>query len=120
MGASQVAQKLGIQKRTAQQLIHSFYTRFFRVKQWINETKMFAKSHKYVKTMCGRKRYLDDIDSPDSMKRSRAEQQAVNIVIQGSATDLMKLAMLKMASRIADWKSECQGNNSKHLAPKML
>ena len=73
MGVSQVAQKLGIQKHTAQQLIHSFYSRFFRVKQWINETISFAKCHKYVKTMCGRKRYLDDIDSSDSMK---AEEMA--------------------------------------------
>ncbi len=121
MGITQVAQKLGIDRQSAQDLYNSFYRRFPRVKRWIDETKMFAYRHKYVKTIYGRKRYLDDIDSYDTAKKSQAERQAVNTIIQGSAADLMKLAMLKMASRVADWKRETNGNSTdKSLAPKIL
>ena len=121
MGITQVAQKLGIDRQAAQDLYNSFYRRFPRVKRWIDETKIFAYRHKYVKTIYGRKRYLDDIDSHDTAKKSQAERQAVNTIIQGSAADLMKLAMLKMASRVADWKRETTGNNTdKSLTPKML
>lgn len=51
-------------------------------------------------------RYLDDISSENRELKSKAERQAINTVIQGSAADLMKLAMLKMANRITDWRQE--------------
>ena len=65
-------------------------------------------------------RYLDDIDSQDDNKRKQSERQAINTVIQGSAADLMKLAMLKMASRIADWQKGgmCEGGSG--ISPKIL
>ena len=76
------------------------------IKRWMNQTKEFARKNRYVLTIAGRRRYLDDIHSTDSSKRAQAERQAVNTIIQGSAADLMKLAMLKMSCRIIDWKKE--------------
>lgn len=65
-------------------------------------------------------RYLDDISSTDGKLKSRAERQAVNTVIQGSAADLMKLAMLKMASRISDWRKEGTGRGEIGTPPRLL
>ncbi len=65
------------------------------------------------------RRYLDNITSGDRALKSQAERQAINTVIQGSAADLMKLAMLKMASRISDWRREVKGVGS-GTPPKLL
>ena len=64
--------------------------------------------------------YLDDISSNDGDLKSKAERQAINTVIQGSAADLMKLAMLKMASRITDWRKEGTGDGGTGTPPRML
>jgi DNA polymerase-1 len=65
-------------------------------------------------------RYLDDIDSDDDEKRAQAERQAVNTVIQGSAADLMKLAMLKIAARLSDWNKEAVNDGSTGKVPRIL
>ena len=65
-------------------------------------------------------RYLDDIHSNDRSKVAQAERQAVNSVIQGSAADLMKLAMIKMSARIMDWKKEGATGDGTDVAPKIL
>ena len=70
----------------------------------------FARTH----------RYLDDIHSNDRSKVAQAERQAVNSVIQGSAADLMKLAMIKMSARIMDWKKEGATGDGTDVAPKIL
>ena len=80
MSASQVATKLAISKANAQQLMSDFFRRFRRVKPWIDETKDYARRKSFVKTISGRKRYLDDINSVDNAKRSQAERQASVIV----------------------------------------
>ena len=93
MGVPQVAKKLGISRQTAQQHLDAFYRRFQGVRRWMEATKEFARRNHYVTTITGRRRYLDDIQSNDRAKVAQAERQAVNTVIQGSAADLMKLAM---------------------------
>ena len=106
MSPNQVAKKLSISKANAQQMMNDFFRRFRRVKTWMDETKANARKNSYVKTIAGRKRYLDDINSDDSAKRSQAERQAINTVIQGSAADLMKAAMINMTSNLAQWRDE--------------
>ena len=64
--------------------------------------------------------YLDNISSGDRALKTQAERQAINTVIQGSAADLMKIAMLKMASRITDWRKEGTGNGETGTPPRML
>jgi len=105
MGVSQVAFKLQIDKNAAQRTIHAFFQRFSRVKQWMEEVKASARLNGFVTTITGRRRYID-INSPNDSLRAQAERQAINTVVQGSAADLIKLAMIKMASRIMDWRKE--------------
>ena len=105
MGVSQVAFKLQIDKNAAQRTIQAFFQRFSRVKQWMEEVKASARLNGFVTTITGRRRYID-INSTNDSLRAQAERQAINTVVQGSAADLIKLAMIKMASRIMDWRKE--------------
>lgn len=120
MGPNTVANKLGVGLSTAKQFFESFYGRFKGVKKWKEETLQLARKNKYVETITGRKRYLYNIDSHDRSLSAQAERQAINTVIQGSAADLMKLAMLKMASRITDWRKEGTGNGETGIPPRIL
>jgi len=120
MGINSVAKKLGIDKNSAQKFFQSFYGRFPGVKRWMDSTVSFARSNKYVTTIAGRKRYLDFINSDDRALKTQAERQAINTVIQGSAADLMKIAMLKMASRLTDWRKEGTGHGGTGTPPRML
>jgi len=104
MSPNQVAKKLSISKTNAQQMMNDFFRRFRRVKSWMDETKSNARKNAYVTTIAGRKRYLDDINSDDNSKRSQAERQAINTVIQGSAADLMKAAMINMTTNLTRWQ----------------
>ena len=130
MSANQVATQLKISKNNAQQLMADFFRRFRRVKPWMDDLKAYARSKLYVKTISGRKRYLDDINSDDHAKRSQAERQvslceqvvhailyctllifhayyqAINTVIQGSAADIMKTAMIHLSIALAGWQDE--------------
>ena len=85
MSANQVSTKLCISKSNAQQLMSDFFRRFRGIKIWMDSTKAYARSHCFVKTIAGRKRYLDDINSNDNAKRSQAERQ-VSIVPSGRHT----------------------------------
>ena len=75
MSPNQVAKNLSITRTGAEQLTKDFFRRFPRVKPWMEETKREARRNSYVKTIAGRKRYLDDINSSDNAKRSQAERQ---------------------------------------------
>jgi len=90
MGIQSAAKKLRITYDAAQKFFASFYKRFPEVRRWMDETKKFARNNGYVTTIVGRRRYLDDINSSDTGKRSQAERQAINTIIQGSAADLSK------------------------------
>eukprot|EP00559_Dactyliosolen_fragilissimus_P008551 CAMPEP_0184870074 /NCGR_PEP_ID=MMETSP0580-20130426/36381_1 /TAXON_ID=1118495 /ORGANISM="Dactyliosolen fragilissimus" /LENGTH=890 /DNA_ID=CAMNT_0027371971 /DNA_START=169 /DNA_END=2841 /DNA_ORIENTATION=- len=120
MGIPQVSKKLGVSHSVAQTFFSSFYRKYEGVKQWMDKTIIDARRLKYVKTIAGRRRYLDDIDSDDNSKKAQAERQAINTVIQGSAADLTKLAMLKMASQISHWKKIGCGKGGSGIAPKIL
>lgn len=113
MSPNQVAKKLSISKSAAQQTMNDFFRRFRRVKSWMEETKQSARRNGYVLTIAGRRRYLNDIRSEDNGKRSQAERQAINTVIQGSAADLMKTAMIRLSENLQSWQ---EGN----ARPKMV
>eukprot|EP00957_Ditylum_brightwellii_P127641 9734324-Ditylum_brightwellii.AAC.1 len=120
MGVPQVAKKLSVTRSTAQNFFTSFYRRFHGVRQWMEQTKDFARQNCFVTTIAGRRRYLDDINSTDTAKKAQAERQAVNTIIQGSAADLIKLAMLKTASRLMDWHKEVIEAGGTNIAPRLL
>ena len=106
MGLNQVASKLGINVATARRIFDNFYARFSGVKQWMQATRQNAKRNGYITTIAGRRRYLEDINSTDDSKRTQAERQAINSVIQGSAADLIKFAMLKISRSIMNWTKD--------------
>jgi DNA polymerase-1 len=91
MSANQVSTKLCISKVNAQQLMVDFFRRFRGIKTWMDATKAAARSKLCVKTIAGRKRFLDDINSDDNAKRSQAERQ-VRVVNFGRRKRLMSLS----------------------------
>lgn len=88
------AAKLGMPKHEVQKVVRDFKNSFPGIDKWLGTIKSVARENGFTMTLCGRKRFLPDISSPDSSKRSAAERQAANSVIQGGATDVIKVAML--------------------------
>ena len=97
-----LSQRLGIRRKEAAELIENYFLQYPGIKTYMNDTLVFAREHGYVKTMMGRRRYLKDINSRNFTVRGFAEREAVNSPVQGSAADLIKLAMIQIH---ADMKS---------------
>ncbi len=89
-------QRLNIPRSEANDLIVNYFEKYPGVRTWIDETIESAREHGYVKTQTGRRRYLRDIDSRNNSLRSAAERLAMNSPIQGTAADLLKLAMIRV------------------------
>ena len=95
-----LAQQLDCPRGEAKQLIDDYFAAFPRVIDFIEQQKAFARSHGYVETLFGRKRYLPDILSQNATVRSFAERNAVNAPIQGTAADIIKMAMVSIHRRL--------------------
>ncbi len=89
-------------------LIDAYYKTYPRLKAYIQEQIEFARQHGYVETISGRRRYLKDINSANAVVRGAAERNAVNAPIQGSAADIIKIAMINIHKRLKaeNWKSK--------------
>lgn len=89
-------------------LIDAYYKTYPRLKQYISEQIESARENGYVTTVLGRRRYLKDINSANAVVRGAAERNAVNAPIQGSAADIIKIAMINIQKRLVDegWKSK--------------
>lgn len=89
-------------------LIDAYYNTYPRLKSFIQEQIDFARNHGYVQTVLGRRRYLKDINSANAVVRSAAERNAVNAPIQGSAADIIKIAMINIHKKLTseNWKSK--------------
>ena len=94
-----LAQRLEIPNREARELIESYFASYPKVKQYMDEAVQRAAESGYVETMFGRRRQLRDITSSNRTVRGVAERNAINAPIQGSAADIMKLAMNEIARR---------------------
>ena len=91
-----LAQQLGCSRTEAKKLIDDYFTAFPKVISFIEAQKDFARQHGYVETLFGRKRFLPDISSHNATVRSFAERNAVNAPIQGTAADIIKIAMVSI------------------------
>ena len=89
-----LANTLGIETKVASQWIKDYFEQLPGVKQYIEETMESAKEKRYVQTLLGRRRYVPELDSPNFQMRQFGERAAVNMPIQGTAADIMKLAMI--------------------------
>ncbi len=94
MSAFGVAQNLGIERATAQAYIDSYFSRYPGVKRYMDETREQARSRGYVETVFGRRLWLPEIRSGAPVRRQAAERAAINAPMQGTAADLIKLAMV--------------------------
>jgi DNA polymerase-1 len=89
-----LAQRLGIPRGEAAEIIKAYFTEFPAVKTYMDQVITDARERKYVETILGRRRYLADIDSMNQTVRGYAERNAINAPIQGSAADMIKVAMI--------------------------
>jgi DNA polymerase-1 len=96
IGPFGLATRLEISQGEAKDIIARYFERFPKVKQYINDTIGSARSKGYVETLLGRRRYLSDINSANQNIRQNAERQAINMPIQGTAADMLKLAMIQI------------------------
>ena len=97
-----LSQNLGISRKEAAQIIEEYFKSYPGIKRYMDETINFAKEHEYVETLMGRRRYLRDINSANFTVRGFAERNAINAPIQGSAADMIKLAMIKIHKALKD------------------
>ncbi|CAN5769372.1 DNA polymerase I [soil metagenome] len=95
-GAFGLAENLGIPRSEAKEIIDNYKKQFPNIQKYMDDTINFAKETGYVETLMGRKRWLKDINSANFTVRGFAERNAINSPIQGSAADMIKLAMIKI------------------------
>jgi DNA polymerase-1 len=102
MGAFGLASNLGIEQKAARDYIERYFTRFAGVKRYMDETRARAAELGYVETLYGRRIYLPEIKGGSGPRRNAAERQAINAPMQGTAADLVKLAMIAVQRRLDD------------------
>jgi len=105
-----LAERLGISREESKQLIDGFFETFPKVKNYMDKAIEEARKKEYVETLFGRRRYLKDINSQNATVRSFAERNAINAPIQGTAADIIKVAMIRIFQR---FKNE-------HIRSKMI
>jgi DNA polymerase-1 len=103
-GAVNLSRQLNISRKEAADLIQQYFTEFKGLKRYMEETVAFAREHGYVQTLMGRRRYLRDINSRNSLTASNAERAAINTPIQGSAADMIKIAMINIHQSFKEHK----------------
>jgi len=94
-----LSQRVGIPRFEAKEIIDNYFAQFPGIKKYMDDTIAFARDNGYVETISGRRRNLRDINSRNANIRGFAERNAINAPIQGSAADMIKIAMIN----IADW-----------------
>ena len=103
MSAFGLAKRLGISNKDAQSYIDLYFTRYPGVKQYMDDTYMLAQQHGFVETICGRRLLVPGIKSKNFAERSGAQRAAINAPMQGSAAEIMKIAMINMTA----WLKTC-------------
>jgi DNA polymerase-1 len=97
-----LSQRLRISRTEAKELIDGYFRSYPGVKNYMDESIRIAREKGYVETLLGRRRYLNDIHSRNSFVRGFAERNAINAPIQGTAADIIKIAMINIHRKIHD------------------
>lgn len=116
MGAFGLAESAGISRQDAQKFIDKYFEIHQGIKEYIEKSKEFAHENSYVKTLLGRIRYLPEINSGVSMIRNSAERMAVNHPIQGTAADMIKIAMINIQNKF----NQLKGNENGEIVKMIL
>jgi DNA polymerase I len=96
LGSLGLSQRTDLNRTEAKEFIDTYFDIYKKIKQYIDYTKDFAHKHDYSQTLFGRRRYFPDINSSMPMLRAAAERMAINMPVQGTTADLMKLAMIDL------------------------
>mgnify|MGYP000005848404 CR=1 FL=1 len=96
LGSFGLSQRLGISRTEATRIIEDYYKKYPGIKRYINDTIEKTREKGYAETILGRKRYFKDINSKNNNLRTAAERAAINMPIQGTASDMMKIAMINI------------------------
>ena len=94
-----LAERMEVSRTEAKELIDNYFQTYPGVREYIDNSVSRAKELGYIETLCGRRRYLPDINSRNAVVRGYAERNAVNAPIQGTAADIIKIAMIRVAAR---------------------
>lgn len=108
MGARGFARSAEIPFEEAISFIEQYFMRFPKIQEYIEETKEFARQHGYTETIFGRKRYIPEINSTTGQLQAAAERVATNHPIQGTAADIVKMAMVNIAEKDICSEEECR------------
>jgi DNA polymerase-1 len=95
-----LSNQTNLSRGEAKELIDTYYATYPKLRSYIGAQVDFARDHGYVQTVLGRRRYLKDINSRNAVVRGAAERNAVNAPIQGSAADIIKLAMIRIYDKL--------------------
>ena len=95
-----LAERMGVDRKEAKELIDGYFETYPGVKEYMDKSIKVAKKNGYVETIFNRKRYLPDINSHNGVVRGYAERNAINAPIQGSAADIIKVAMINIYNRL--------------------
>ncbi len=103
-----LSNQTSLSRKESAELIEAYYATYPKLKSYMSNQVDFAREHGYVQTVLGRRRYLKDINSANMMVKSGAERNAVNAPIQGSAADIIKIAMINIHKKLTseNWKSK--------------
>jgi DNA polymerase-1 len=97
-----LANQLGIAPSRARVYIEKYFEKYSKVKEYMNENVRFAREHGYAMTITGRRRYIPELKSPNYHVRSFGERAAMNMPLQGSAADLIKMVMIRVFRRLKE------------------
>jgi len=106
MSAFGLAKQIGVGRSEAASYINNYFAKFEGVKNYMNEIALYAKELGYVETIFGRRLYIPDITSSNAIRRNAAERLSINAPMQGSAADIIKIAMNKVHQVIAERPTE--------------
>ena len=99
-----ISQQTDLNPTQGAKFIESYFNKYPNIKLYIENTKTYVKEFGYVQTLLGRKRYIPEIDSTNHLIRSSAERMAINLPIQGTAADMIKIAMINIKKSLSDNK----------------
>ncbi len=110
-----LSNQTSLSRKESAELIEAYYATYPKLKSYMSNQVDFARENGYVQTVLGRRRYLKDINSANMMVKSGAERNAVNAPIQGSAADIIKIAMINIHKKLNEKNSDGSGWKSKML-----
>jgi len=108
MSSFGLARQLGIDRKAAQEYIERYFARYPGVKTYMDETRLKARERGFVETLWGRRLYLPDINSRQIPRQKAAERTAINAPLQGSAADIIKLAMIRLDRQLSEMQIDAK------------